>query len=80
MPTLTRCHLRADPGDHFDGVGWAQLTVAAAGKVENEYMMWRKKEHIFAEAPHDSGCGDNGNQILTPRLADREWVYPGSYK
>lgn len=80
VPALTRCHLRADPGDHFDGVGWAQLTVAAAGKVENEYMMWRKKEHIFAEAPHDSGCGDNVNQILTPRLADREWVYPGSYK
>jgi Icc protein len=80
VPALTRCHLRADPGDHFDGVGWAQLTVAAAGKVENEYMMWRKKEHIFGEAPHDSGCGDNTNQILTPRLADREWVYPGSYK
>jgi Icc protein len=80
VPALTRCHLRADPGDHFDGVGWAQLTVATAGKVENEYMMWRKKEHIFGEAPHDSGCGDNTNQILTPRLADREWVYPGSYK
>jgi len=80
VPTLTRCHLRADPGDHFDGVGWAQLTVAAAGKVENEYMMWRKKEHIFGDAPHDSGCGDNGNQVLTPRLVDREWVYPGSYK
>jgi 3',5'-cyclic-AMP phosphodiesterase len=80
VPVLTRCHLRADPGDHFDGVGWAQLTVAAAGKVENEYMMWRKKEHIFAEAPHDSGCGDNTNQLLTPRLVDREWVYPGSYK
>jgi hypothetical protein len=80
VPALTRCHLRADPGDHFDGVGWSQLTMAAAGKVENEYMMWRKKDHIFAEAPHDSGCADNTNQILTPRLADREWVYPGSYK
>jgi len=80
VPALTRCHLRADPGDHFDGVGWAQLTVAAAGKVENEYMMWRKKEHIFGDAQPDSGCGDNGNQILTPRLVDREWVYPGSYR
>ena len=80
VPALTKCHLRADPGDHFDGVGWAQLSVAAAGKVENEYMMWRKKDHILGEAQPDSGCGDNGNQILTPRLADREWVYPGSYK
>ena len=80
VPALTRCHLRADPGDHFDGVGWAQLTMTAANKIENEYMMWRKKDHIFGDAPADSGCADNSNQILTPRLADREWVYPGSYK
>jgi Icc protein len=80
VPALTKCKVRVDPGDHFDGVGWSQLTVTAANKVENEYMMWRKKEHIVAEAPHDSGCADNMNQILTPRLADREWVYPGSYK
>jgi 3',5'-cyclic AMP phosphodiesterase CpdA len=80
VPALTKCKVRVDPGDHFDGVGWSQLTVTAANKVENEYMMWRKKEHIVAEAPHDSGCADNINQVLTPRLADREWVYPGSYK
>jgi Icc protein len=80
VPALTKCKVRVDPGDHFDGVGWSQLTVTAANRVENEYMMWRKKEHIVAEAPHDSGCADNMNQILTPRLADREWVYPGSYK
>jgi 3',5'-cyclic-AMP phosphodiesterase len=80
VPALTRCKVRVDPGDHFDGVGWSQLTMAAANRVENEYMMWRKKEHIVAEAAHDSGCADNVNQILTPRLADREWVYPGSYK
>jgi Icc protein len=80
VPALTRCKVRADPGDHFDGVGWSQLTVGAAGKVENEYMMWRKKEHIFADAAVDSGCGDNTNQILSPRLADRDWPYYGGYK
>jgi hypothetical protein len=79
VPALTRCMVRADPGDHFDGVGWAKLTVGG-GRVENEYMMWRKKEHIFAEAAVDSGCGDNVNQILRPRIADQEWVYPGGYK
>jgi len=80
VPALTKCMLRADPGDHFDGVGWAQLTMSAANKIENEYMMWRKKDHILAEAQMDSGCGDNGNQILSPRLADREWPYYGAYK
>ncbi len=80
VPALTKCHLRVDPGDHFDGVGWAQLTMSAANKIENEYMMWRKKDHIFAEAQVDSGCGDNGNQILSPRTADREWPYYGAYK
>jgi 3',5'-cyclic AMP phosphodiesterase CpdA len=80
VPALTRCKVRVDPGDHFDGVGWAQLTATAAGKVENEYMMWRKKEHYLSDAMADSGCADNGNQILTPRLADRDWPYYGSYK
>jgi 3',5'-cyclic-AMP phosphodiesterase len=79
VPALTRCMVRADPGDHFDGLGWAQLSVGG-GRVENEYMMWRKKEHIFAEAAVDSGCGDNGNQILRPRVADQQWIYPGAYK
>ena len=38
----------------------------------NEYKMWRKE--VFAVAQHDSGTGDNGNQILTPRIADRDWT------
>ena len=69
VPTLTRPMIRADPGDHFDGVGWAQLTVQPTGRVDNEYKMWRKS--VFADAPHDSGTEDNRNQILTPRMADR---------
>ena len=27
-----------------------------------------------------TGCGDNANQPLTPRIADREWTYPGAHK
>jgi hypothetical protein len=78
VPTLTKPMVRADPGDHFDGVGWSKLTITAAEQVENEYVMWRKD--VFAEAAVDSGTGDNTNQILSPRIADREWPYYGAYK
>jgi 3',5'-cyclic AMP phosphodiesterase CpdA len=78
VPALTRCKIRVDPGDHFDGVGYSRLTMAAAGRVENEYVMWRKD--VFGDAAVDSGCADNINQILQPRIADREWPYYGSYK
>ena len=77
VPTLTRPMVRADPGDHFDGVGWAKLT-AGGPKVENEYVMWRKD--VFAEAAVDSGTGDNVNQVLQPRIADREWPFYGAHK
>jgi 3',5'-cyclic-AMP phosphodiesterase len=69
VPNITKPMVRADPGDHFDGVGWSRLTMASTGRVENEYKMWRKD--IFATAAVDSGTGDNGNQILTSRIADR---------
>jgi Icc protein len=69
VPALTKPMLRTDSGDHFDGVGWAQLTVQPTGRVDNEYKMWRKT--IFAEAPADSGTDDNRNQVLSPRIADR---------
>jgi Icc protein len=78
VPTLTKCLVRVDPGDHFDGVGWSRLAMTAAGRVENEYVMWRKD--ILADAPWDSGCADNINQMLQPRIADREWPYYGAYK
>ena len=68
VPILTKPMIRADPGDHFDGVGWSQLTVTG-GKVENEYKMWRKT--VFAEPGPDSGTDDNRNQVLSPRIADR---------
>ena len=73
VPALTRPMVRADPGDHFDGVGWGKLTISAADKVDQNYTMWR--EDVFADAAVDSGAGDNVNQILSPRLADRIWPY-----
>lgn len=69
VPALTKAMIRADPGDHFDGVGWSRLEVTASGAVDNHYVMWRKE--IFATAPADSGTEDNRNQILSPRIADR---------
>ena len=78
VPILTRCAIRTDPGNPFDGVGWGKLTVTDAMRVDNEYVMWRKE--VLAEVSADSGCGDNVNQILSPRIADQEWTYYGSYK
>jgi 3',5'-cyclic AMP phosphodiesterase CpdA len=76
VPALTKPMVRVDPGDHFDGVGWAKLTVGAA--VEHEYVMWRKD--VYAESAVDSGTGDNFNQVLQPRIADREWPFYGAHK
>lgn len=75
VPALTKPMLRVDPGDHFDGVGWDLLAMDTNGAVDNTYKMWRKPEHIFAEAVHDSGTGDNDNQILSRRIADKMWPY-----
>jgi Icc protein len=69
VPTLTQPMIRADPGDHFDGVGWSSLSFTSAARVDNEYKMWRKE--VFAVAPVDSGTEDNRNQVLSPRVADR---------
>jgi len=74
VPALTRAMIRADPGDHFDGVGWERLTETAAARIENEYVMWGRKE-IFADSREDSGAADNVNQILRPRIADRTYPY-----
>jgi 3',5'-cyclic AMP phosphodiesterase CpdA len=78
VPALTTCMNRVDPGDPFDGRGWGRISVGAGGRVETDYMMWRKD--VLGVANVDSGCGDNGNQVLTPRLADKEWPYYGGYK
>ena len=72
VPALTKPMLRVDPGDHFDGVGWSKL--AMADMMDVEYMMWR--EQVFADpgSRADSGTGDNVNQRLSPRIADRGWT------
>jgi hypothetical protein len=75
VPALTKAMVRVDPGDPFDGVGWGQLTVTERGSVDNQYMMWRKREDIFAEAQADAGTGDNRNQLIWSRIADRMWPY-----
>ena len=73
VPALTKPMVRVDPGDPFDGVGWGNLSVSAAARVENDYMMWRKD--VLADSAVDSGTGDNVNQILSPRIADNMWPY-----
>jgi hypothetical protein len=70
VPILTKPMVRADPGDPFDGVGWSDIGMSGAGRVDNQYKMWRKD--VFAEAPVDDGTDDNRNQVLSPRLADRQ--------
>jgi hypothetical protein len=68
VPALTRPMVRADPGDHFDGVGWGRMTFQAdQQKIDHEYMMWR--QDVFATAQVDSGTGDNDIQVLSPRPA-----------
>lgn len=69
VPILTQPMIRADPGDHFDGVGWSRLTATASRNLDNQYQMWRKE--VFAVAPDDLGTEDNRNQVLSPRYADR---------
>ncbi|PYN92555.1 MAG: metallophosphoesterase [Candidatus Rokuibacteriota bacterium] len=78
VPALSPCQTRVDPGDPYDGVGWSRLTMTTKNAVDNEYVMWRKD--VIGEAPWDSGCGDNNNQILSPRLADQIWPHYGAYK
>ncbi len=78
VPALTTCHVRVDPGDPFDGVGWGRIGMAGTSKAEIDYVMWRRD--VFGDVAVDSGCGDNGNQELHPRIADQEWPYYGGYK
>jgi 3',5'-cyclic-AMP phosphodiesterase len=69
VPILTRPMIRVDPGEPFDGVGWGHIGEGADGRVDAQYKMWRKE--VFATEQVDSGTGDNDNQIIRPRVADR---------
>lgn len=75
VPELTTCQLRADPGNHFDGLGWSRLVLKDA-KVHNDYVMWHSaSDAVYGVAVHDSGCADNVNQELSSRVADKMWQY-----
>jgi hypothetical protein len=68
--------IRADIGDHFDGLGWDKATLVAGAEVEHEYMMWNERGGVvFAEEVYDSGTGDNSTQYTHSRIADRMWPY-----
>jgi len=76
VPELTQPMVRVDPGDHFDGVGWDDLTFTAEARVENRYVMWpREPDQVLATSQPDSGTGDNATQFVQPRIADRMWQY-----
>jgi 3',5'-cyclic-AMP phosphodiesterase len=74
VPPLTQPMIRADPGDHFDGVGWSGLSVTEKDRVETEYYIWGRTEPL-AVAEADSGTSDNVNQRLSARIADNQWPY-----
>jgi predicted MPP superfamily phosphohydrolase len=77
VPRLTTPMTRADPGDHFDGVGWDLMSFADK-RVEHEYMMWRQRDHLFARRPEDTTVTKNPTITLQPRYADRMWT--GRYR
>ena len=74
IPALTSPMIRADPGNHFDGVGWSTLDVTDKDRVETEYHIWGR-EQVLAVAEADSGTSDNVNQRLSARIADNQWPY-----
>jgi 3',5'-cyclic-AMP phosphodiesterase len=74
IPALTTPMIRADPGNHFDGVGWSTLDVTDKDRVETEYHIWGR-EQVLAVAEADSGTTDNVNQRLSARIADNQWPY-----
>jgi len=72
VPKLTKLMIRADPGDHFDGMGWETINVPADDKVDVEYIMWGRKE-VFVQSDADSSLSQP--EKLRPRMADNMWPY-----
>ena len=72
VPKLTVLMIRADPGDFYDGVGWSKLSMNAENKIENEYVMWGRKE-VFVHSEADSSLSHP--EILRPRIADQIGPY-----
>jgi Icc protein len=72
VPKLTVPMIRADPGDPFDGMGWAKITESAGNRVDYEYKMFGRKV-VFVQSAADSSLSHH--EVLQPRLADKMWQY-----
>jgi hypothetical protein len=72
VPKLTRPMIRVDPGDPYDGVGWAKLDFSANDRIETEYVMWGR-EQIFAASQADQFHHD---ETVRPRIADQMYPWP----
>ena len=66
VPKLTKPMIRVDPGDHFDGVGWENITVNPATRSADdvEYVMWGRKE-VFVQSEADSDDNRTGDPART---------------
>ena len=73
LPALTKEMIRVDPGDIYDGVGWARIGNQANTTFDPQYMMWGRKE-VFAQSPADTSASHP--EVLRPRVADNGWFYP----
>jgi calcineurin-like phosphoesterase family protein len=71
VPKLTKPMIRADPGDFYDGVGRSEISMKN-DRIENEYIMWGRKE-VFVQSAPDSSLSQP--EILRPRIADQIGPY-----
>ncbi len=72
VPELTREMMRADPGDPYDGVGWARIASSDGMRFDPQYVMWGRKE-LFGHLPEDSSSSHP--EVLRARIADAGWFY-----
>ena len=73
VPKLTKPHVRVDPGDPYDGVGWAKLAWSQKDQIDHDYMMWDRD--VYADQTWDAGTGDNPGLALRSRVVDKIWQY-----
>lgn len=73
VPKVTREMIRADPGDNFDGRGWAKIASTAGNRFDPQYVMWGRKE-VYAQSGPDASSSHP--EVLRARIADNGWYYP----
>src|SRR5207244_4343023 len=76
VPALTKCMVRADPGDFFDGVGYSRLTINAASKIEHDSVTLRKDTFAAGadRRPALPRRRCHGEEAERPALPDRHGV------